>query len=82
MLICTLSLDKMGISFLEDSPHTVLECCGMESLGEGGVGWRLSLCKSINPSTTLEATIQRQPDNEFYPSNSGYILCISAKRQN
>lgn len=70
----------MGISFLEDSPQTVVCCCGMGSLAEGGVGRRLSLWKPINPSTTLEATIQCQPDHEFYPSDIKYILYISAKR--
>lgn len=37
----------------------------VESLAECGVGWRLSLCKYINLSTTLEAIIQCQADNEF-----------------
>lgn len=58
-----------GDYFLEGPPSNchsaVTEWCPVEC----GVGWRLTLCKYINPSTALEAAEQGKPDNEFCPSN-------------
>lgn len=58
-----------GDYFLEGSPSNchsaVMEWCPAEC----GVGWRLTLCKYINPSTALEAAVQGKPDNKFCPSN-------------
>lgn len=74
------ALTKWGLFFLEESPQTVFYCYRMESYRRWSGLEAFFMQIYINPSTTLEATTQCQPDNGFYPSNIEYILCLFCQK--